>query len=70
MAKMPPAAPPKPAGQGGKAAANVQQPMVGVPSVDNTANLPHKYDASANNWQQHMITKQPGGTRGTNKGAR
>jgi hypothetical protein len=63
-------APKKPANQGGKAPANVQQPATGVPSVSNTTGMPHSYSPSHGNWQQHLVTKQPGGTRGSGKGAR
>ena len=66
-----PAHPPKkPANQGGKAPANVQPPNVNVSSVSNTNALPHSYSPSNGNWQQHLASKQPGGTRGSGKGAR
>jgi len=66
-----PAHPPKkPANQGSKAPANVQPPNVNVSNVSNTANLPHQYSPSNGNWQQHMISKNHGGTRGSGKGAR
>lgn len=66
-----PAHPPKkPANQGGKAAAYVQPANVNKASVKNTANLPHSYSASNGNWQQHLASKNHGGTRGSGKGAR
>lgn len=67
---VPAAAPKKPANQGGKAPANVQAPMTGVPSVSSVSHLDHKPSASNGNWQQHLASKQPGGTRGTGKVAR
>ena len=67
---VPAAAPKKPANQGGKAPANVQAPMTGIPSVSNTFGLDHTPSASNGNWQQHLVSKQPGGTRGTGKGTR
>ena len=66
-----PANPPKkPANQGSKAPANVQPPNVNVSNVSSTNALPHSYSSSHGNWQQHLASKQPGGTRGSGKGAR
>lgn len=67
---VPAAAPKKPANQGGKAPANVQPPNVNVSNVDNTNALPHRYEGTANAWTNHSVAKQPGGTRGSGKGAR
>jgi hypothetical protein len=67
---VPAAAPKKPANQGGKAPANVQPPNVNHSTVNNTNGLPHQYGPSNGNWQQHAEAKQPGGTRGSGKGAR
>lgn len=67
---VPAAAPKKPANQGGKAPAPTQAPMSGVPSVDPLSGVDHKPSAANGNWQQHLVTKQPGGTRGSGKGAR
>ena len=69
MAKMPPAAPPKPANQGGKAPANVQVPKTTVSGVNSTSNLPHQYDATSGGWQNHAVAQMPGGTSGSGKGA-
>ena len=67
---VPAAAPKKPANQGSKAAAPTQAPATGVPSVSPLSNVQHKPSAANGNWQQHLVTKQPGGTRGSGKGAR
>ena len=60
----------KPPNQGSKAAAYVQPPNSNGFNATNTTGLPHRYNPSDNNWQQHMVSKQPGGTRGSGKGAR
>jgi hypothetical protein len=66
-----PAHPPKkPANQGGKAPAYTQPPNVNKANVKHTANLPHSYSPGNGNWQQHIVAKQPSGTRGSGKGAR
>jgi hypothetical protein len=67
---VPHAAPKKPANQGGKAPASVQPPNVNVSNVSNTNALPHQVAGSANSWTSHSVAKQPGGTRGSGKGAR
>lgn len=67
---VPAAAPKKPANQGGKATAYTQAPASGVPSVSPLSNVDHKPSAANGNWQQHLASKQPGGTRGTGKVAR
>lgn len=67
---VPAAAPKKPANQGSKAPAYVQPPNVNVSNATHTTGLPHNYSPSNGNWQQHLATKQPGGTRGSGKGAR
>ena len=67
---VPAAAPKKPANQGGKAPANVQAPATGVPSVSPLSNVDHKPSAANGNWQQHLVSRQPSGTRGSGKGTR
>lgn len=67
---VPAAAPKKPANQGSKAPAYVQPPNVNVSNATHTTGLPHNYSPSNGNWQQHLAAKQPGGTRGSGKGAR
>lgn len=67
---VPAAAPKKPANQGGKAAAYTQAPAKGVPSVSPLSNVDHRPSPANGNWQQHLVTKQPGGTRGSGKGTR
>ena len=67
---VPAAAPKKPANQGSKAPASVQAPAQGVPSVGSLSHVDHRPAASNGNWQQHLAAKQPGGTRGSGKGAR
>ncbi len=59
----------KPANQGGKAPAYVQPPNSNEANVPSTANLPHQYNSTDNAWANHMAAKQPGGTRGSSKGA-
>ncbi len=66
---VPAAAPKKPANQGGKAKAFTQAPMTGVPNVDNTSNLPHRYDAGANSWVNHTNNAKARAFRGSGKGA-
>lgn len=68
--KTPSAKPPRPANQGTSAPANVQQPMDTPPAVTNTYAMPHTAGPTDNAWANHMVAKQPGGTRGSNKGAR
>jgi hypothetical protein len=68
--KTPAAKPPRPANQGTKAPANVQQPMDTPPAVYNTTNLPHTASSTDNAWANHMAAQQPGGTRGSGTGTR
>lgn len=67
---VPAAAPKKPANQGGKAAANVQPVNAFEKSAMNTDNLPHRYDPSNGNWQQHAEAVSPRGFGGSGKGAK
>ncbi len=65
-----PAHPPKkPANQGSKASANVQPPNVNVSNVSHTTGLPHSANP-LDGQQNHANAQQPGGTRGSNAGAR
>jgi len=69
MAILPLGAPKKPANQGGVAAAPVYPTMEGVPSVSNTSNMPHQYDAMANAWLNHDETANTPGFGGSGNGA-
>jgi len=67
---VPAAAPKKPANQGGKAPANVQAVNHQEKPASNTTGLPHQYASTHGAWANHMVAKQPGGTRGSGKGTR
>jgi len=67
---VPNAAPKKPANQGGKAAANVQPVNAFEASASNTNGMPHMYDPSTGNWQDHAQRTSPRGFGGSGKGAK
>lgn len=67
---VPAAAPKKPANQGGKAAANTQPVNAFEKPASNTTGMPHTYDPSTGNWQQHAQATSPRGFGGSGKGAK
>lgn len=69
MASTPAHPPKKPAGQGGKAPANVQPVNAWQKSASNTGGIDGP-TSPGGGWTQHENTRQPGGTRGSGKGAR
>jgi len=69
MAKSPAHPPKKPANQGGKAPASVQPVNAWQKSASNTNGM-EATSGPGGGWTQHENTRQPGGTRGSSKGAR
>lgn len=58
--------PKKPAGQGGKAPANVQPVNAWEKPASNTSGIP-SVSNTANNWQDHARRSNPGGVGGSRK---